>query len=138
MTIYQYAKENIKHILWGLHRIKKIKKVYWWNHEEFEGGTRKDRFLVSMANSILLKSVTIKSDKFTGKKCRASDFLKKQRNKESKFLLDTLQSKTQQKNKKHSQVFMKVDDPQRICFLKDLYKDVSGMMITYPFSSKFC
>ena len=55
MTIYQYAKENIKHILWGLHRIKKIKKVYWWNYEEFEGGTRKDRFLVSMANSILLK-----------------------------------------------------------------------------------
>ena len=33
---------------------------------------------------------TIKSNQFVGNKYRASDFLKKQRNKQSKFLLDTL------------------------------------------------
>ena len=34
---------------------------------------------------------TIKSYQFAGNKYRASDFLKKQRNKESKFLLNILQ-----------------------------------------------
>ena len=36
-------------------------------------------------------SITIKSNQFVGNKYRASDFLKKQRNKESTFLVDTLQ-----------------------------------------------
>ena len=62
-----------------------------------------------------------KSNQFVGKKYRASDFLKKQRNKESKFLLDTLQSKEIKKerkkerkkemNNKHSQVFLKIGVP---------------------------
>ena len=45
-------------------------------------------------------SITVKSNQFEGKKNRSSDFLKKQRNKESKFLLDILQYK---KNKKIKQ-----------------------------------
>ena len=47
---------------------------------------------MSMANSIMVNlSITIKRNQFVGNKYRASDFLKKQRNEESKFLLDTLQ-----------------------------------------------
>ena len=47
---------------------------------------------MGMANSIMANlSITIKSYQFVGNKHRASDFLKKQRNKESKLLLDTLQ-----------------------------------------------
>ena len=38
-------------------------------------------------------SIATKSKQFAGKKYRTSDFLMKQRNKDSKFLLDTLQSK---------------------------------------------
>ena len=45
-------------------------------------------------NSIMVNlSITIKSNQFVGNKYRASDFLKKQRNKESTFLVDTLQQK---------------------------------------------
>ena len=44
------------------------------------------------ANSIMVNLlITIKSNQFVENKYRASDFLKKQRNKESKFLLETLQ-----------------------------------------------
>ena len=44
------------------------------------------------ANSIMVNlSITIKSNQFVRNKYRVSDFLKKQRNKESKFLLDVLQ-----------------------------------------------
>ena len=53
----------------------------------------------------------LKSTQFVGIKYRASDFLKKQRNKKSKFLLDTLQSKEEKKNNKHSQLFLKVAVP---------------------------
>ena len=50
-----------------------------------------DRFLMSMTNSVMVNlSIFSKSNQFVGKNYRASDFLK-QRNKESKFLLDTLQ-----------------------------------------------
>ena len=56
-----------------------------------EGGTRKGRFLMSMANSFMVNlSVAIESNLFIGSKYRASNYLKKQRNKVSKFLLDTL------------------------------------------------
>ena len=45
-------------------------------------------------NSIMVNlSITIKSNQFVGNKYRAPDFLKKQRNKESTFLVDTLQQK---------------------------------------------
>ena len=58
-----------------------------------EGGTRKYRFLMSMANSVMVNlSIINKSNQFVGNKYRTSDFLK-QRNKEIKFLLDTLQLK---------------------------------------------
>ena len=44
------------------------------------------------ANSIMVNlSIAIKSNQFVEITYRASDFLKKQRNKESKFLVDTLQ-----------------------------------------------
>ena len=47
---------------------------------------------MSMANSIMLNlSITIKSYQFVGSKYRASNFLKKQRNEDSKLLLDILQ-----------------------------------------------
>ena len=47
---------------------------------------------MSLANSIMVNlSITIESNLFVGNKYRPSDFLKKQRNKERKFLLDTLQ-----------------------------------------------
>ena len=49
--------------------------------------TRENRTKPIMVNL----SITIKSYQFVGNKYKASDFLKKQRNKESKFLLDTLQ-----------------------------------------------
>ena len=56
-----------------------------------EGGTRKDRFLMSMANSVIVNlSIISKSNQFVENKYKESDFLK-QRNKESKLLLDTLQ-----------------------------------------------
>ena len=43
------------------------------------------------ANSIMVNlSIAIKSNQFVEITYRASDFLKKQRNKESKFLVDTL------------------------------------------------
>ena len=43
------------------------------------------------ANSVMVNlSITIKSNQFVASKYRASDFLKQQRNTESKFLLDTL------------------------------------------------
>ena len=49
-----------------------------------EGGTRKGTFLMSMANSIMVNlSIIIESNLFVGSKYRASDFLKKQRKKES-------------------------------------------------------
>ena len=61
-----------------------------------EGGTRKDRFLISMENSVMVNlSITIISNQFVRNKYGAHDFLKKQRNKESKFLLDTLQQKNE-------------------------------------------
>ena len=45
-----------------------------------EGGTRKDRFLMSMSNSVMVNlSITIKSNQFVGNKYRASGFLKEQR-----------------------------------------------------------
>ena len=45
-------------------------------------------------NSVMVNlSITIKSNQFIGNKYRAPDFLKKQRNKESTFLVDTLQQK---------------------------------------------
>ena len=44
--------------------------------------------------------ITIKSNQFAGKKYSASEFLKKQRNRGSKFLLDTLQPKKKKKKKK--------------------------------------
>ena len=57
-----------------------------------EGGTRKYRFLMSMANSVMVNlSIINKSNQFVGNKYRASNFLKEQINKESRFLLDTLQ-----------------------------------------------
>ena len=69
-----------------------------------EGDTRRDRFLVSMANSIMVNlSITIKSNQFVGKKYRVSDFLKKQRNKESKFLVATLQSKKKKEERKEKE-----------------------------------
>ena len=40
-------------------------------------------------------SITIRSNQFAGKKYWASEFFKKQRNKERKFLLNKLQSKKQ-------------------------------------------
>ena len=40
-------------------------------------------------------SITIISNQFVRNKYGAHDFLKKQRNKESKFLLDTLQQKNE-------------------------------------------
>ena len=48
------------------------------------------------------------ANQFVAQKFRASEFLKKQRNKEIKFLLGTLQSKKKKKkmNNKHSQVFL--------------------------------
>ena len=47
---------------------------------------------MSMANSTLVNlSITIESNLFVGNKYRASAFLKKQRKKERKFSLDTLQ-----------------------------------------------
>ena len=47
---------------------------------------------MSMANSIMVNlSITVKCYQFVGNKYRASDFFKKQRNKESKLLLDTMQ-----------------------------------------------
>ena len=47
-----------------------------------EGGTRKNRFLMSMGNSIMLNfSIAAKSIQFVGKKYRASDFLKKKETK---------------------------------------------------------
>ena len=54
--------------------------------------------------------ITIKSYQFVGNKYRVSDFLKKQRNKESKLLLDTLQKMINNKkmNNKHSQVFLEI------------------------------
>ena len=42
-------------------------------------------------SSMVNLSITIKSNQFAGNKYMASGFLKKQRKKESKFLLDTLQ-----------------------------------------------
>ena len=43
-------------------------------------------------NSIMVNlSITVKCNQFVGNKYRASDFLKKQRNEGSEFLLDTLQ-----------------------------------------------
>ena len=57
-----------------------------------EGGARKGTFLMSMVNSTVVNlSITIESNLFVGNKYRASDFLKKQRKKERKFSLDTLQ-----------------------------------------------
>ena len=57
-----------------------------------EGDIRNGTFLMSMVNSIMVNlSITIESNLFVGNKYRAPDFLKKQRNKASKFLLDTLQ-----------------------------------------------
>ena len=48
---------------------------------------------MSMANSVMVNlSIINKSNQFVGNKYRTSDFLK-QRNKEIKFLLDTLQLK---------------------------------------------
>ena len=44
--------------------------------------------------------ITIKSNQFAGKKYSASEFLKKQRNIGSKFLLDTLQPKKKKKKKR--------------------------------------
>ena len=64
-----------------------------------------------MANSSMVNlSITIKSYQFVGNKYRASDFLKKQRNKERKLLLDTLQKMINNKkmNNKHSQVFLEI------------------------------
>ena len=56
-----------------------------------EGGAKKDRFLRGMANSVIVNlSIISKSNQFAENKYNASDFLK-QRNKGSKFLLDTLQ-----------------------------------------------
>ena len=47
------------------------------------------------------------ANQFVTQKFRASELLKKQRNKEIKFLLGTLQSKKEKKmNNKHSQVFL--------------------------------
>ena len=46
------------------------------------------------------------ANQFVAQKFRASEFLKKQRNKEIKFLLGTLQSKKKKMNNKHSQVFL--------------------------------
>ena len=53
----------------------------------------------------------MKSTQFVGNKDRASDFLKKQRNKGSKFLLDTLQPKKKKKNEQHSPLFLKAAIP---------------------------
>ena len=51
---------------------------------------------MSLANSIMVNlSIIIKGNQFVGNKYGASDVLKKQRNKESKFLLDTLQEKNE-------------------------------------------
>ena len=73
-----------------------------------EGGTRKDRFLMSMANSVIVNlSIISKSNQFVENKYKASDFLK-QRNKGSKFLLDTCCKKM---NNKLSQVFLKIGFP---------------------------
>ena len=48
---------------------------------------------MSMVSSIMVNlSIHTESNQFVTSKYRASDFLKKQRNKESKFLFDTLQS----------------------------------------------
>ena len=56
-----------------------------------EGGTRKDRFLMSTANSVIVNlSIISKNNQFVENKYKASDFLK-QRNEGSKFLLATLQ-----------------------------------------------
>ena len=66
---------------------------------------------MSMANSSIVNlSITIKSYQFVGNKYRASDFLKKQRNKERKLLLDTLQKMINNKkmNNKYSQVFLEI------------------------------
>ena len=50
----------------------------WMCSFSVEGGTRKNRFLMSMGNSIMLNfSIAAKSIQFVGKKYRASDFLKK-------------------------------------------------------------
>ena len=51
-------------------------------------------------------SITIKSKQFAGKKYRVPYFLKKQRNKESKFLLDIPQSKQKKMNNQQYQVFL--------------------------------
>ena len=65
---------------------------------------------MSMVSSITVNlSIHTESNQFVTSKYRASDFLKKQRNKESKFLFDTLQSQIILKmNNKHSQVFLKI------------------------------
>ena len=53
----------------------------------------------------------LKSTQSAGNKYRASNFLKKHRKKECKFLLNTLQSKEKKKNDKHSQLLLKVVVP---------------------------
>ena len=56
--------------------------------------------ILRTGTEMLNPCITIKSNQFAGKKYSASEFLKKQRNRESKFLLDTLQPKKKKKKKK--------------------------------------
>ena len=63
---------------------------------------------MSMANSIMVNlSITSKSYQFVGNKYRASEFLKKQRNNVSCFLIHC----SKKMNNKHSQVFLKISVP---------------------------
>ena len=74
--------------------IREKMKLWLLTHKQILPEVTKAPFVTreNGANSIMVNlSIAIKSNQFVEITYRASDFLKKQRNKESKFLVDTLQ-----------------------------------------------
>ena len=77
----------------GQHGIREEIKLWLLIHKQILPKITKTPFVTreNGANSVMVNlSITIKSNQVVGNKYRASDFLKKQINKVSKFLLDTL------------------------------------------------
>ena len=78
----------------GQHGIREKIKLWFLTREQILPKVTKALFVnrENGVNSIMVNlSITIKSNQFVKNKYRTSDFLKKQRNKVSKFLHDTLQ-----------------------------------------------
>ena len=78
----------------GQHGIREKIKLWLLAHKQILPKVTKAPFVTSEngVNSIKVNlSITTKSNQFVGNKYRASNFLKEKINKESGFLLDTLQ-----------------------------------------------